>query len=211
MREDGTAERLMQSLNHRIKNNLQLVHSLLQLQAGSTKSSETRDSLERAAARVLVFARVHERLYKTRDVEGVDLQAYLGDLCRDIEESLAGPEEGPSISLSIAPLRLPIESVLPLGLVVNELLDNAARHAYGQGPGVIELTLECPEGAAECQLAVADQGPGLPEGTLPATGGMGTMIVKALTRQLGGTLAFGPGANEKGARIVVGLPRKIFE
>jgi PAS domain S-box-containing protein len=173
-------ELLVREADHRIKNSLQLVASLLRIQAGRTEEPAAAAALHAAVARVLAISEAHRALYLGQDLRTVDLSRMLRDLVR-LASGLA-----PGIALHCdLPDRLPLdaERPIPLGLLANELITNALRHAYPQGqPGAVRIAVR-PE-AGTLVVAVADDGVGLPGSGAPE-GGLGTGLIQALSRQIG--------------------------
>ncbi len=198
-----TKDVLLHEVNHRVKNSLQLVTALLSLQAAQAREPVLRGSLLEARGRVAVVASMHERLYSTSQHDRVDLVAYLRELAN---ENVAAHDAG-RIALDFdadAEVVLPLTQAVPLALVVSELLTNAFKYAFPRGAtGRVRVALRQTEGAL-C-IAVADDGVGLPpDFSLVKATGLGMKIVRALTRQVGATVAIEDAA--PGARFVVTMP-----
>ncbi|UEM23705.1 PAS domain S-box protein [Skermanella mucosa] len=190
---------LLREINHRVKNSLQLVSGLLNLQMASLVDKSARSLLKEASDRIAAVARVHHRLYQTDRFRTLDFAAFLDEMCDDLIK--ASGERVCDIHLATEPLEVSIDHAAPLGLITNELITNAIKHR-GADPAVIKVTLECwPDGYA---LTVSDQGPGLPPGFDAAKSRtLGMRIVTALTRQIGGTLEIPPVARGTTFRITV--------
>jgi len=179
---------LLLEVNHRIKNNLALVVSLLRLQARAAGPDAAR-ALAEAAARVQTMARVHDRLYRSERFETVALDDHLGHLCADLDSAFGG-EGRARLVTDLAPLTGTVEQAVALGLVVAEMVANAHRHA-GLGPeGAIVVRL-ADLGGGRSRLCIEDDGAGLPEGfgEGPARG-LGLRIVRAKAGELDGRLAW---------------------
>lgn len=177
---------LLNEINHRVKNSLQLVASLFNLQAGSTSDAAVAQSLREAMVRVTAIARIHERLYRTSDIGTVDLTAYLTDICSDLREVTANChlrfEAG-------GPIPIATDRAVRVALLASELITNAAKHAYPEetgGPIVVRVV----HTGDIVTLSVRDRGSGLPEAPSAnsAISGLGMRIVRALTTQTGGAL-----------------------
>ncbi|MGQ9370515.1 PAS domain S-box protein [Azospirillum sp. ST 5-10] len=196
---------LMREMNHRIKNSLQIVASLVLLQAADLDDPEAVRRFQETAARIATVAQVHERLYRTgvdaREAT-VDVAAYLHDLGRDLARTLGLPPAG--LNVRAAAVTLPADVVVPLGLIVNELVTNAAKYAYPAAPsGPIGVALE--EVGGRLRLAVEDEGVGLPDGfSIAGSKGLGMRVLLALTQQLGAELALP--AKARGVRFELTLP-----
>jgi len=180
---------MLREVNHRIKNSLQLVSSLLRLESRQIADPVTRRHFDEACARVATIARVHERLYQTDKVGVVEFGQFLRDLCADLSHS-AMIEQGHHIEVQADTRELPTDRVIPLALIVNELVTNAVKYAYPAGThGVIRVQFRsAPDGGFE--VRVADDGVGLPPGFDPATmQSLGMRMVHALLGQVGAELS----------------------
>jgi PAS domain S-box-containing protein len=193
---------LLQELSHRVKNSLQIIASVVSLEAQNHRTGEGRAALERVAHRIAALGRLYSILGKTNSVEEVDAGVYLETLCRDLIESLQ-KENGTSIALrtDIANEPLPADRAIPLGLVVNELVTNAVKHAFpGEPHGSIIVTLKRSPG--ELRLTVSDDGKGAaPRRT---DSGVGGRLVAAFVRQLGGQVERESG--KSGTVVALTLP-----
>jgi two-component sensor histidine kinase len=168
-------ELLLKEVNHRVKNSLQIVSSILHLQVPHTQSTEAADALRSAAARVLAIAAVHERLYTGEDASVVRLDAFLIDLCGEIGRACGYPD---GIKTDVQRVDVPTDMAIPLALIVNELVTNVVKHVGP--PCAISLR---PEGGNALKPTISDAGMGPPEAQLRA--GLGTRIVDAFSEQLG--------------------------
>ena len=194
---------LLHEVNHRVKNSLQLVTSLLMLQANQAGSPALKKSLLEARARIGVVASVHTRLYTSGQHDRVDLGTYLDDLAT---ETVGALNHGNRIDFQFATsgqIIISIDQAVPIALLISELLTNALKYAFDDTQhGIIRL--ETALQGDEIQIMLTDTGCGLPEGFDPATGaGLGMRIVSALTGQIRGSLEvlnMKPGA---GFRIVL--------
>jgi two-component system, sensor histidine kinase PdtaS len=181
--EKALAERsvILQEIHHRVRNNLQLVTSMLQLEAGRQDDSALRSSMEASIQRIYVMALVHEILYATEELDDLDLVRYsdrLLDAFRD---------EAPfEFRLEAeAPIPVGLDFAVPFGLLLNELVSNANRHAFPEGYGRIDVRIERTEGGL--RLVVADEGVGIPEAyPVPGAKTLGLTLVDVLVKQLGG-------------------------
>ncbi|WP_349368139.1 histidine kinase dimerization/phosphoacceptor domain -containing protein [Salinarimonas sp.] len=199
-------EALLEEVNHRVKNSLQLVTSLCSLQAGHAVDAGVKRILAEASRRIGVIAAVHERLYASRRHDRVDAADLLGGLATDTVRALGDPERiGFSFDGPPRPATLAIDRAVPTALIVNEMLINALKYAYPPPrTGTVRLVL-ADDGGGALRITVADDGVGLPEGYDPAEStGIGMRIVAALARQLGATLDVADAA--PGARFTLALP-----
>ena len=181
-------ELLLREIHHRIKNNLQVVSSLLMLQADTTADPHTHKVLQDSQERVAAIALVHEALYRSADLERIDLSEYVQDLLEQIFYSYQGSERGILLQLELEPVWLNLETVLPCALILNELLVNALKHGFpDQRSGQISVSLNCYE--QMITLSVADDGIGLPPDLdCRQSSSLGLQLVHDLTEQLDGSL-----------------------
>ena len=195
---------LLKEVNHRVKNSLQLVASMLRLQAGSV--DETVGALlNEAQSRVMAVARAHERLYKSTDVARLDLDGYLREVCTD----LSGLTGSCKIIFS-APQKITIETdrAIPLALLVTELATNCAKYAYPiEEGGPIRVSIG-PLADGMLFMSVADEGVGLPDDFDPnVTKSLGLRLIRAFAQGLGGTVEFC--RLPRGTEVKVLIPRQI--
>jgi PAS domain S-box-containing protein len=182
-------ELLLREVYHRVKNNLQVISSLLTLQEGAVADPAALQALRAARERVRSMALVHERLYRSRDVACVDFADYLRELARELRRSYGVADRDVRFAFALSNVSLGIDVAIPCSMIVHELVSNALRHAFRDGRrGQIRLELAC-ETTGLCRLVVADDGVGLPaEQELPS-GTLGLQLVGMLVEQLRGRMA----------------------
>jgi PAS domain S-box-containing protein len=185
-------EILLKEIYHRVKNNLQVVTSLLSLQGQRTTDERARALLQDSANRVESIALVHAQLYRSGDLSNIDMREYLPQLVAALAEAHALSGRRVALHVEADGVALGIETAVPLGLIVNELVSNAFKHAFaGDGGGALTVTLRQVD-AQHCEFAVADDGRGLPAGFDPTRlRSLGMQLVVSLAEQLEGTLDFG--------------------
>lgn len=195
---------LLYEVNHRVKNSLQLVNSLLSLQAGQG-SDELKHNLEDARARIGVVARLHGQLYLSSMHDRIEAGAFLGSLVADTVEALK-PNDGVTADAECdEAVMLLLDQAIPLAIVVNELVTNALKYAFDdEAEGTVSLAVRrCRDGKIE--IEIKDDGIGLPTGFDPATSaGLGMRVSYALVQQLRGELTFS--ASDQGTTFSI-----IFE
>jgi PAS domain S-box-containing protein len=183
---DALAEKtvLLQEIHHRVKNNLQVIASLLNLQAGNSEDAATRAALNDSQGRVKSMALLHQLLYEKRDFAQVDLGEYLAQIARHV---LASANAAHIVStIDVAPVQLDLQRAVPCGLLVNELLSNVCKHAFPDGrAGSLRIELHQPDADGSVLLVVADDGVGLPADVEPGkTRSLGLQLVALLADQL---------------------------
>ncbi len=189
-------EGLLKEIHHRVKNNLQVVTSLLRLEAGRSKVEATRTALQEMQGRIRSMALLHEMLYRSTDFAGVDLADYVRQLATQLFRALNTRFGAIRLNLELDSISLVIDQAIPCGLIVNELLTNSLKHAFPDGrEGEIRIGLvRTPAG--QVLLGVSDNGVGLPADLAALrTHSLGLQLVTDLARQLHGTLELSaPGA-----------------
>lgn len=194
---------LMHELNHRVKNSLSIVSSMLSLQAHANGGDENLvRHLQEASSRVATVARAHERLYQTSDIAELDVGAYIKDVCADLPTS-----EGTTIAVEApAAIRLSTDRAVSLALIVVELVTNAMKYAYQGTGGIVWVALTHRNDILV--LTVRDEGAGVPPGFAPDNSkGLGMRIVVALAGQLSGQLTVNrPG---KGTCFELRMPLRV--
>jgi two-component sensor histidine kinase len=191
---------LLKEVHHRVKNNLQMTLSLIRLQEGiSAEGGEL--SLKGLESRISAMAMVHEMLYSSENLTYIDLCEYCTQLLELLRSSYAGAGSV-QVSFACETVHCPLESAIPFGLLLSELVTNAIKHSSGRKSTTVSVVLGYEDG--KVLLIVSDNGPGLPEGFDPGKSrGLGLQLAVALAGQLGGKLAW---ENAGGARFRVEFP-----
>jgi two-component sensor histidine kinase len=185
---------LLKEVNHRTKNNLQLIVNLIQLQLRQVSDAAARAALVDTSRRIMSIAAVHEKLYQGDQVEAVDAASYLREVIEGIKATSA---QEIAFAVQLDPVLLPLDKAIPLALIVNELATNSLKYAYpGQAGGSVTVRLQ--RRGAEVVLTVADAGMGLPQGfDQRKQRSLGMRIISSLSQQLGAQVLFSnlrPGA-----------------
>jgi PAS domain S-box-containing protein len=182
-------EVLLKEVHHRVKNNLQVIASLLNLQAGSAIDDRCRDALRDSQNRIRTLALIHEKLYGSGDLAEIPIKEYVQDLTSSLFRSLAPDAESISLHFDVADVLLDINAAIPVALILNELISNSLQHAFPAGTeGEISVTLK-PSSARLFRLTVKDTGVGMPEELdFQNTESLGLQLVRLLTKQLDGSI-----------------------
>jgi PAS domain S-box-containing protein len=182
-------EVLLQEVHHRVKNNLQVVSSLLNLQAGAVSDPGALDVLQDSQRRVRSMALIHEKLYRSKNLAEIDFGDYIRDLIAALLRAQTNGHGNVDFQVDVAPILLPLGVAMPCGLILNELVSNALKHAFPGGRGgEIYVSLSDIE-AGQARLIVADNGIGLPDGVdWRNSPSLGLQLVNTLVDQLEGSL-----------------------
>ena len=196
-------EVLLKEIHHRVKNNLQVIVSLVNLQASKLADEATRAAFEETRARVHAIALLHERLYRSKTIGRIDMREYLRGLANDL--SSTAQQSHVEVGVEAEEVYWEMDSAVPIGLIVNELVTNSYKHAFAAEPrqrGRIDITLT--RTGTQCTVTVSDNGPGYPsdfDGESQET--LGLLLITSLSSQLGGEVVF---TSVNGARAVVRFP-----
>jgi PAS domain S-box-containing protein len=197
-------EVLLKEIHHRVKNNLQIISSLLSLQSGNINSEDPASTFRESQDRIRSMALIHEKLYRARDISRVDFGEYVSSLTAYLCRSyMAG--RGVEIIIGIEGIYLDIDKAIPCGLIINELVSNSLKYAFPDGRhGKIHISLSNSDNAYK--LIVGDDGAGLPPGLdFRNTTSLGLQLVNTLVGQLEGTIDLEDGA---GATFRIAFPDK---
>ncbi|MBU1364773.1 MAG: PAS domain S-box protein [Gammaproteobacteria bacterium] len=211
--EDALREKtvLLNEVHHRVKNNLQVITSLLNLQADFAADPRLRAILAESCGRVKAMALTHQLLYERKDFSRLDLGDYLDRLVQSIRSSYraAGNRIGLRLMVPEAEVQIDLERAIPCGLLVNELVTNSFKHAFtGERQGEIVIQIEEGKESSVC-VSVADNGVGLPPDSELAQGSsLGLQLVQLFVEQLHGTLTIVRG---EGVRFSMCFPKSMAE
>jgi two-component system, sensor histidine kinase PdtaS len=180
-------ETLIRELHHRVKNNLQVVSGLLSLQSRRLEDDKAKQAMEEGRTRVDAMAMIHQRLYMDKDLAAVDIEDYLRSLSHSLANSFGYEEEHVQTKVKLPARSLDIDMAIPIGLIVNELVTNAFKHAFRHvNDPRVHISLEkISDGSM--QLKIADNGKGLDDNQ-DASGSFGMKLVQTLVKQLNGSL-----------------------
>lgn len=197
-------EILLREIHHRVKNNLQIISSLLYLQSDHVKDPEALTMFLESRNRISSMALVHEELYRSDDLSSVNIRDYAVKLVPRLVSTFSSGR-GIQCVLESDEINLAIDQAIPFGLIVNELVTNAAKHAFaGRDPGIITVVIRALDG--KLVAVVSDDGVGLPHHFDPAdTSTLGMQLVVQLSRQLKGELILG---NSQGTSFTLSFPVK---
>jgi two-component sensor histidine kinase len=200
---------LLQEIHHRVKNNLQIIVSLINMQMRKLAEPQSRQVLNECKTRVDAIALIHEKLYQSTDFSSVPFASYSRGLVTTISQATGLSFERVAVELSIDELALPVAQAIPCGLIINELVTNAIKHAFpGHRTGTIRVALARLD-ANTLRLEVTDDGIGMAEFIPTAEReSIGLHLVVSLADQLNGKLQV---ATERGVAVTLEFPCRVLD
>ncbi|MBW1712681.1 MAG: transporter substrate-binding domain-containing protein [Deltaproteobacteria bacterium] len=205
--QDALAEKevLLREIHHRVKNNMQVVSSLIWLQSSKMKNPQLEEALQESHNRIRSMALIHENLYRSESLSEIDLQSFVHSLTSDLARALEATKGGVSFKIEARNIKLGIDQAVPCGLIINELVTNSLKYAFpdGQGGEIIIAVRHLSD--QEMEMVVKDNGVGLPDGfDLSQADSLGLQLVTRLAEnQLEGTWEF---KGQSGAEFTIRWP-----
>lgn len=185
-------ETLLKEIHHRVKNNLQVIASLLRLQSRYLKDDQSRAMFEESQNRVHAISLVHEKLYRAGDLARIDFYDYLTTLAKGLADGWKGTGVPVEVVVEPTGVQLGVDIAIPCGLIVTELVTNALKHAFANARSGLIRIAAVPEPEGWLKLTVQDNGAGMPEGVdYRRSGSLGLELVGSLVRQLGAKIEIG--------------------
>lgn len=199
-------EILLQEVHHRVKNNLALISGFLELQSGVTDNPEFVEAARESQSRIRSMALVHDQLHQVEYLTSFRFDHYVTRLVEDIASTFSDPQKQIEFELDIHPLNISIEEAIHCGLLLNELLTNAYKHAFtDRNKGLIELSVREKDNLVE--LTIRDNGNGVPDNFLEInSGSLGVRIILNLIRQLDANISI---ENSGGSKFVISFPYRL--
>jgi two-component sensor histidine kinase len=181
-------EVLIREVHHRVKNNMQIISSLLNLQTRYVDDKETVNLLKESQNRVKSMAMIHEKLYQSHDLNHINIFDYINSLVKDLFYSYAIPKNQIKTVIKVEEINLNIETAVPCGLIISEIISNSLKYAFPGGrEGEVHISLK--HNGEKLYLTISDNGIGFPEGIdFKNTDSLGLRLVNNLTEQIDGEL-----------------------
>ena len=191
---------LTREMSHRVKNSLASVVGLLRVQSRSAQSEEVRNALKDAASRITTIAQVHDHLWRSTKIGFVDMADFAGELCRKLQAMVSH-----KVSCNVGHLMISADKAIPLGLLINEIVTNSAKHAYPDGSGEIRISGE--RRGPDLHVEVSDRGIGFPKDfdIDQPRASLGFKVIKSLLAQLDGRIAVASNT-PKGVTVQLDIP-----
>jgi PAS domain S-box-containing protein len=181
-------ETLLKEIHHRVKNNLQIIASLLNLQSQYIKDEQTLSVIKDSQNRIKTMALIHEKIYQSKSLDRIDYGDYLEKITRSLFESYGVSPKKVAMKIHAKNVMLHIDKAIPCSLIINELLANSFKHAFPKDR-TGEVRIDVRHDGDTIRLLYSDNGIGLPESiTLDHTGSLGMRLISGLTQQLKGTV-----------------------
>jgi len=207
--EDGFLRNklLLKEIHHRVKNNLQMISSLLSLQSRYDRDDDNLTAIKTARSRIQAVALLHQKLMGNEDLRSINIQAYFSSLIEDIQDNYTAKETRLVFHTDIEDTILDIETVIPLGLIINELIINSIKHAFVSRPtGTVSLSVN--RKGNSITVTYADNGIGFPFDALPEHAeSLGLEIIKSFAEKLDANVEI---SNVNGARIMLDFEEKKY-
>ncbi len=203
-KQAANLEILMKEIHHRVKNNMQIVSSLLDLQSISIKDQHASDAVKEGKNRVQSMALIHQNLYSEDNLKGIKAKQYINNLLQNLCDSYNISNEKIKINSDIADLNLDVDTMIPIGLVLNELLTNSFKYAFNeQAKGVLDIQLK--EQGNQLLLSVKDNGPGFPkEFDAKTAKSFGLRMIRAFAQKLKAAVEI---KNDNGASVELSIKK----
>lgn len=181
-------ELLLKEIHHRVKNNMQIISSLLNLQSGYLKDKEAVEALKESQARIVSMAMIHENLYRSDNLTGINFENYINHLIRNLFHTYNVSMEKIKFNIIAPDVFLNIDTAIPCGLIINELVTNSIKHAFPGGTSG-EITIEMEQDQDDYHLKISDNGVGLPPDLdINKSSTLGLLLVNSLVGQLEGSM-----------------------
>ncbi len=194
---------LFQEVHHRVKNNMQVISSMLRLQSGYLSDPQALEAFNECQNRVKTMALIHEKLYQSKNLAMIDFGEYVQSLASQVVRSYGQRAAQVQTKVEVKDVVLGVDAGIPCGLIINELLSNAVKHAFPEGKGTVSLRMNRSDGLIE--LRVVDDGIGFPKDVdFRNPGSLGLQLVNTLVNQLEGSMELV--SNGKGSEFRITFP-----
>ncbi|MCI2228688.1 ATP-binding protein [Polaribacter sp. MSW13] len=199
---------LLKEIHHRVKNNLQTISSLLSLQQRQISDKKASQAMQEGRDRVKAMALIHQNLYQDTDLIGVQIDGYVNKLAKSLVKNYETENKPITLNLNVVPIKLDVDTIIPLGLVINELISNALKYAFTtQSSGTINIQLTYKNNTLT--LSVSDNGKGLPDSfDINKISSLGFRLIKAFSDKLKAEMQIN--STNQGAKIVLIIPNIVL-
>ena len=194
---------LLKEIHHRVKNNLAIMSGLFELQLDTAEHEATKKTLRDSQSRLKSMALVHDKLYKTKNLAEIEMQNYINEMGQSLHDTLESPGQNIEMSYDIDDVKLNIDQAIPCGLLINELVVNAFKHAFnGREQGQIHIRLK--EKTGNIELYISDDGRGIPDDfDINQSTSLGMMLIETFRQELGASIEM---SNNNGTSFTFTFP-----
>jgi two-component sensor histidine kinase len=206
-KQEAKLSYLMKELHHRVKNNLQIVSSLLSLQSNRLEDETAQKALQEGQYRIEAMSLIHRKLYQTDDVSGVNIRAFMNELSESLMHAYGYNHDRFQLEVESTVQQLDADTAIPLGLILNEVITNAFKYAY-KNVSAPSLHIVLTENEHDLQLKISDNGPGLGEEQWKKSFSFGKQLMQSLIKQLKGTMQMN-GTN--GTTFIFTIPQYLVK
>jgi len=196
-KENDQKTNMLKEIHHRVKNNLQIVNSLLRIQSSKIKDENIVQMFKKTQRRVLSMAILHEKMYQSENLKNLNAKEHFESLIRDLVETY-GINTDIELDISITPVNFTMDTLLPLGLIINELINNSLKYAFkNKEKGKISIQIKTTTRKGFYELIIGDDGVGIEKGQTLKSNQIGANLVQAFVKQINGTITTleGPGTS----------------
>ena len=187
-KENDQKTNMLKEIHHRVKNNLQIVNSLLRIQSSKIKNEDIVQMFKKTQRRVLSMAILHEKMYQSKNLKNLNAKEHFESLIRDLVDTY-GINKNIELDINITPVNFTMDTLLPLGLIINELINNSLKYAFkNKENGKISIYIKTTKKAGYYELIIGDDGIGITENNSLKSNQIGTNLVQAFVKQINGTI-----------------------
>ena len=190
---------LLKEIHHRVKNNLQIISSLLNLQSINVRDSQDLEIFKESQDRIKSMAIIHEQLYQSKNLASINFANYIKTIMIHLFHSYSSPSKYIVPRMNLEDINLDIDIAIPCGLIINELVTNSLKHAFeGKKEGIVDISLKCIQD--DVILSISDDGVGFDTNKININSSLGLKLVKTLVEQIDGSLNI---KNDKGSNFLI--------
>jgi len=198
---------LLKEMHHRVKNNLQIIASLIRFQSQHTNDAEAKECLNICLSRLQIIGMVHQRLYKTDQLTKIDFEEYISTFTQNLITMYGVDTSNIHVNIHADEIYFNIDTAIPCGLLINELLSNCLKHAFPEAKGKIDIQLH-QVSDNKFKLVVKDDGKGISDVDFKKLTSFGLELISALTSQLNGELEIN---RDKGTEFIINFSPEYIE
>lgn len=198
---------LLKEIHHRVKNNLQIISSLLNLQSYHVRDPQDLEIFKESQGRIKSMAIIHEQLYQSKNLASINFADYIQNIMTHLFHSYSSPEKEIILELDLDIINLEIDTAIPCGLIINEIASNSLKHAFkGRKKGLVKISLK--KSGEYIKLVISDDGIGFEPDQIHNSNSLGLKLVKTLVEQLDGSLEI---KSDKGSCFLIAFKELVYK